>query len=253
MRLTLLAVALLSVPTALASWQSSFAGVAEPSTLLDRQGPYMFQDPPVGPHDRIIFDLIHTPTSALEPLPHHEAVLGAWRDCNDDGILGGAAGDDYPALFLLDLSRCPAGTRHNDGATVRELLAIGPGALYPDIADADAVVWLDGLLPSQDAPAPKTWADDALSFSAASGRWSSPHLWPTQPTFATGYAHVGAASLSSGSDLPSSVVGVYGAPLCAGPISGQNWDCDPAHWASTPRVGDTYQLRDVDCTEGTAC
>lgn len=248
-----LVLALLLAPSSLASWQTSLAGPTEPSTARDAQDGYMFLDPPAGASERIILDLAHTPASALEPLPHHEALLGAWRDCNGDGIVGSAGGDRYPAILLLDASRCPPGTRHNDGSEVRELLAIGPGALYPDIADADAAVWLDALLPSDDAPAPKTWADDVLTFSPASGRWSSSHLWPTQPAVATGYAHLGAASLQAGAQLPQQAASIYGAPLCSNPQPGQNWDCDPTHWGAVPRVGDTYHLRDVDCAPDVVC
>lgn len=196
---------------------------------------------------RAYFDLFYVPASLADPLPHYEAKLGAWLDCNGDGIIGSAAGDIYATLLLIDMSRCPVGSRHNDGVQVVELLAIGPGAPYPHIGDSTAMGWIDALAPGEAAPALKTTVDDDLFFDAATLRWGSAGAWVTQPAHMTGYVSLGASQMVV--NLPNNIPSVYGASPCATAGSGivGNWDCDATHWPWTPRVGDAYHLRDTDC------
>lgn len=83
-------------------------------------------------------------------------------------------------------------------------------------------------------------------------------------TWATFYAHVGAATVAAAS-LPGAVAGSYGAEACGTATSGRlgGWDCDGAHWwepawgsvppvtgVPLPRPGMSYQLRDIDCYDG---
>lgn len=78
------------------------------------------------------------------------------------------------------------------------------------------------------------------------------------------YAFVGQTTLDRGFALPSSSVGQYGSNHCEGRTSGvdDGWECDPAKWYINSdgsratetypfaRIGQSYQLRDVDCTDG---
>lgn len=91
-------------------------------------------------------------------------------------------------------------------------------------------------------------------------------LTPQDAEFLTFYARLGQAGRLAGT-LPTASVGVYGSAFC--PAFGQGagrhhgWDCDGNHWyggadepttdvvpLSRARPGDTYQLRDVDCYDG---
>lgn len=245
----LLALALL--PGALATWNPSLA-TQEPSTTFDTPG-RMWQDPTSAPwSERVYLDVTYAPTPASGALPRLEATLGAWRDCNQDGYIGLAGSDAYATFLLLDMSSCPPGSRHNDGATVHEVLWIGPGLAYPHIDDPGARVWADEQLPGLPAPPVKTSADDVftMTMSATGPEWVGSTTHATPPSATTAYAHVtpGVAA-SLGLTFPGGWTSyVYGAEHCFAPfgISG-GWQCDPAQWPSAPLVGDVYQLRDVDC------
>lgn len=104
------------------------------------------------------------------------AILGVWRDCNQDGYIG--YGDlglwEYRSTLLMDTRVCPpvsdppviafdAYPSHNDGTWVRELLPIGwnqfgltdavgrPRDLNQyDLNDSESRVWADWGVP--DAP-----------------------------------------------------------------------------------------------------
>lgn len=250
-RLPLLLALLLLVPTTLASWSPNGA-TQEPSTALDAPD-VMWQDPPSSPDVRVYFDLRQVGASTTNPLPHLEATLGVWRDCNQDGIMGGAYGATYPSLFLLTNEVCPPGARHNDGITVREVLAIGPGLSWPDYDDPAARVWADVGRVGDAVPPFKTSVDTELFWNAAEGQWVSPGAFAALD--ATGYAFVSpAAATAYGLAFPDAASKIYGEPcgfaigVGAPPLSG--WDCDPSHWPAAPRVGDLYRLRDTDCAFG---
>jgi hypothetical protein len=248
MRLTLLAAVLLvAAPSAVATWTTSAASVQEPSTAWDAWDGWMWHDPPAAGSARLYLDARYVPTSTGAPLPHFEATLGVWRDCNGDGIVGHTAAETYPALALLDVSQCPPGTRHNDGSTITELLYVGPGAAYPHIADADARVWTDRATPHEAAPSTKTYADHVHSFLASAPRWRSVGNAGLEPEHATTYAYVSPGVLGAyGIQTPRGEYGAYGAWHCGGGASG-NWDCNAANWLTAPALGQPYVLRDVDC------
>ena len=98
-------------------------------------------------------------------------------------------------------------------------------------------------------------------------------LGPAPVTYATFYAHVSSAAISRYTLQTTGLTGTYGSEACGGGIgAGQPvrnlWACDPAAWwpgadctqvsgdcpmiegkpqAAFVRVGQAYQLRDVDC------
>lgn len=190
---------LLATPTSLASW--SVKGSLEPSTRRDATEGWMFLQPDVSPSaavNKVYFNgftsycappygvgcqatsfspnLALAGTNVLAFPTVTVAMLGVWKDCNQDGYVG--FGDqglvEYRADLLFDKSVCPASATpidprtglpppdwfptHNDGAWVREYLPIAwnPPSVTGDknawnINDNGARVWADWGLPG--APA----------------------------------------------------------------------------------------------------
>ena len=199
MRFIAVAIILCVTPSALASWSAK--GNYEPDTLLDKNSGYMFNDAvnaQKSTGNYVYFNAIQSnnippnlgaPVSAnLATLQTQQmstpyqamALLGVWRDCNKDNVIG--FGDnglfEYRTELLLDTSICPkqsipsnwgyptysdaGGIIHNDGTWIREFIPIGydshfargtPGGNlnHYKVEDIGARVWGDFGLPG--APA----------------------------------------------------------------------------------------------------
>lgn len=173
--LVLAALLLANVPSSSATW--SFQGDAEPSTPYD--GPaFMWGGPAeAGVRGRVYFNVVTLVGSTgagggvanpnvaalgsrIAPFGAvtHEAMLGVWVDCNQDGDVGLAesAVREYSSALLTDDSLCPpvSGSpnawvpgAHNYNAWVSEYVPIGNGqALATDrrvYRDDEAMVWGD--------------------------------------------------------------------------------------------------------------
>lgn len=179
-RSALILALLLVAPLASAAWSAK--GAREPDTGYDLTSGLLPLDPDTSsnPSTRIVYfngflaqggaattlnpnvATLETRFVAQPPLP--VALLGIWKDCNNDGFVG--LGDnglvEYPSALLLDTSVCPpspeppglAWASANDGQWVIELVPIG----YDDITtpededpvnlnDTGARVWADWGLP----------------------------------------------------------------------------------------------------------
>lgn len=82
------------------------------------------------PYDGLAFNPnVATTGSRIAPagLVTYRALLGVWKDCNQDGYIGLAesAVQSYRSDALLDSSICPRGSLFNDGQWVEEFLDIG--------------------------------------------------------------------------------------------------------------------------------
>lgn len=131
-------VLLLFAPAGSAAWRGP--GSLEPDTRIDREDGRMFPDPPRDPAARRVYfnawqavegtsaspNVALLGTAVIHPAVHQRAMLGEWLDCDRDGYIGNAesALQEY-ASILADPLLCPAGSRHNDGQWVSEMLAIG--------------------------------------------------------------------------------------------------------------------------------
>lgn len=96
----------------------------------------------------------------------HRAMLGHWRDCNQDGYVGLAesAIQDYSAALLLDLTTCPTGTPYNDGQWVSEMIGIGmvDPCEMPEHRAEVACAGVDAFHPNERvfyAPGTMVWGD----------------------------------------------------------------------------------------------
>lgn len=187
--IVLSATLLLAAPAALGEWKGR--GYYEPDTTRDATGGWMHLDPDTAPDAtvrKVYFNAYSSPygarshgnpnvaelgTSVMNYPTDIQAILGVWKDCNDDGYIGTfeSALPEYPAVLLSDASICPRDfsdpfaegymPAHNDGKTIRELLVIGPDFMgdrnegpsrenntYPfNIADETARIWADFGLP----------------------------------------------------------------------------------------------------------
>jgi hypothetical protein len=145
-------------------------GVSEPQTSYDRNGGFMFLTPDNSPSqaiNKVYFagdfgqcvgirctyvspNLATLGTSIQTTEYNFQAVLGVWKDCNNDGYVG--LGDQGLLEYRSTILAATAGTTicpvepiaygtlgqmpvHNDGNWVRELIPIGwrnlqPGCLY---------------------------------------------------------------------------------------------------------------------------
>lgn len=124
------------MPGALAVWMGP--GGAEPDTRFDRDDGVMFPDPALDGRKVYLNGFLAVEgtsvnpnvaalgTRVLVPTTHARVMLGMWRDCDRDGYVGKAesALQEYPSA-LADTSVCPAGSIHNDGRFVSELIGIG--------------------------------------------------------------------------------------------------------------------------------
>lgn len=141
----------LAVPVAAANW--NYRGTNEPDTIYD-DATYMFEGTDTSPNPsvhKIYFNMVQHATSVVgyynpgvsalgtrvQPVEtFFDAMLGYWKDCNNDGYVGNAEQTllEYPSQLLLDTSICaptaPTTTQsiypHNDGDWVREIIWIGP-------------------------------------------------------------------------------------------------------------------------------
>ena len=185
----LVVVAFLTVPLAQADWKGR--GTHEPDTLQDRAGGFMFPDPDWSPDPdkrQVYFNVqpyqdrvAVSPNSgelgsAIMPYPTRaHALLGVWKDCNQDGYIGMPEGFFmwYPSQLLIDTSICPPQNVNylnnnrevvwNDGGWVREWITIGPD--FPgdqgaepandtyifNVADEEARIWGDFGLSTEGA------------------------------------------------------------------------------------------------------
>ncbi len=186
---TLSAVALATamlVPSALAGWGS--VGGAEPDSGYDVGHGFMWSDAPGTATAQVYFNVYNAegtnggvaPNSAILQSRVStvgegawRSVLGVWADCNQDGYVGFAGGAliEYRAEasaaagFPVNTDICPvtpddaahAGTIHNDGGWITELIPIAPASIggtdttelmanannYRLIPDAGIKVWGD--------------------------------------------------------------------------------------------------------------
>jgi hypothetical protein len=182
------------------------------------------------------------PRFGCNPTSAWDAVSLAWEfiigDAPDDPIPGD------PAIIPAALCGAPG----NGGTSFPHYLRTIQG----DDDWGASTNWL-GVLPNQGRVTRGSGANTQLAPDAFPADW------------ATFYATVSAAGVS----LPHSGDGTYGLEFCTAgiehnalPMNG--WDCDPDHWnldpstgkpfdnkASLGTVGDKYQLRDVECYDGT--
>lgn len=169
----LLATALLALAPTLASATWGIQGSLEPDTPQDREG-FMWSGPDRDPNPavrQVYFNAMAL--SGVTPAPNtggytinanvvpgarlappggvtFVALLGIWKDCDDDGYVGSAGGElwRYRAELLADSSICPPGTAHNRDGWVWEFLQISNPPTYNSpplygIVDRDARVWGD--------------------------------------------------------------------------------------------------------------
>ncbi|MFP5356058.1 MAG: hypothetical protein ACLGIK_13075, partial [Gemmatimonadota bacterium] len=97
-----------------------------------------------------------------------DAILGIWKDCNDDGFigLGETAAQSYPVeLGVHNPHICPAGLpepgsshdyTHNDGVWIREFIHIGPPCESPERTVSRACIDNPAFLPINGT---KVWGD----------------------------------------------------------------------------------------------
>ena len=152
--LVLLITLALATPMAAANW--TYRGNNEPDTAYD-DATYMFLEPDASaPGHKVYFngfgrvarETHYNPnvgalgTRIQPPVTAMSAMLGFWKDCNNDGYVGLAetAALEYRAELLSALGGtgiCPPATPttsqsiypYNDGTWVRELIWIGPKSL----------------------------------------------------------------------------------------------------------------------------
>lgn len=142
------------------------------------------------------------------------------------------------------------------------------------------------LLGPVGGPGNSGWNEGDLGTGWGGSRWVSDSRWlskpgpgvlrtdlddPSDPSVSvapaywlTFYAHLGGATLARGFAIPGQT-GYYGSWHCGTLTSGtpNGWNCDPDTWYVNPdgtlipdddnelaRLGETYQLRDVDCYDG---
>lgn len=108
--------------------------------------------------------------------------------------------------------------------------------------------------PEPDPPVLPPDCDPTQQACPEFGGWAAgPALWVGRPVRldelfgldrlrVTAYADVGAAPSAL---LPPGGPFTYGSEACDG--GGGNWECYPGYWQGDARVGDAYDLRDVDC------
>jgi hypothetical protein len=174
---TTIALLFLALPLASADWMGR--GFYEPDTEFDRTSGFMWTTPDTSAAgaDHVYFSAfaayyVATPNhnsatlgSNIAPYPTNiHAVLGLWKDCNQDGYIGHVEGalSEYRAELLLDDSVCGVDSSlptHNDGEWVREFLAIGPdfqgqgessanNSNPYNIPDEGALIWGDWGIPT---------------------------------------------------------------------------------------------------------
>lgn len=190
----LVAAAVLSltiVPSSALGW--GFVGTTEPDSSLDQGGGWMFQGVDVSPNQatrHVYLDAFLAGPAETAVSPNaaligssivvgnygYWALLGVWKDCNRDGVVGLAdqGVTEYRAELLLDTSVCPREPTpspiprdwfpsHNDGTWVRELIPLQWLELTtpPDPKDASldanpfnandngARVWIDEGVPGE--------------------------------------------------------------------------------------------------------
>lgn len=169
----LLAIAALALLSPLASGQWAVHGTLEPDTSYDRDSGFMWLERDVrtdGARPRVYFNAVGNfystgvnpntdlTGSRVHPFPFQNvgAYLGVWKDCNDDGYIGMAAGSltEYRAELLSSPDICPS-LPFNDGEWVYEFLWV-TSAFRPterasptlrSILDREALVWGDRGLP----------------------------------------------------------------------------------------------------------
>lgn len=169
----------LSMPLAAANW--SYRGSNEPDTIYDTPS-FMYFDPDTNPSqsvNKLYFNgwarflregHYNANVGALgsrvqPPVAAMAAMLGYWKDCNNDGYVGFAESAliEYRVELLTattGASICPPSTPmkgqaiypHNDGTWVRELIWLGPtnGAMSSNPTNfysTDTDVWADWGLP----------------------------------------------------------------------------------------------------------
>ena len=128
-----------------------------------------------------------------------------------------------------------------------------------DIADAGARAWVDlGTPGAPPGSPPRTSPDDQLVYNngATGARWQGTQTFtiapgPSSPAYSTAYANVTWSVVAAqGLELPGGPYdSAYGAEACTTFTTGiyGGWNCDPAAWPGPVKVGDVYELRDVDC------
>lgn len=133
--LTILMVAVMATPAALASW--SGLGTTEPDTLFDKQGSFMFPNPNTDPVDSAYLNVVPMQRQ-LEVNPNtatlgsrmivpgnmgFDAIFGSWIDCNRDGYVGHLESVliEYPVELLPADSPCANLPMYNSFGWVSEL------------------------------------------------------------------------------------------------------------------------------------
>ncbi|HEX2022277.1 MAG TPA: hypothetical protein VHH36_06155, partial [Candidatus Thermoplasmatota archaeon] len=167
--LAILATLLLAAPSTLAEW--SYEGASEPDTPRDAFDGLMWTAPDDSPDPgvrKVYFNAFATvPVQyqgavrahpnllpgmrVLPPETTFKAILGVWKDCNDDGYVGEARSAlvAYREELLPQGTPCPEGSEHLRDGWVRELL------------------WIDDSDPQR---ATRVWGDFGLPESPAKVR-----------------------------------------------------------------------------------
>ena len=283
--LTLLFVVLLAAPAAQAY---GIRGDNEPSTRRDAQDGYMWTTVNKAAANKVYFNGFSglyvgyttgvsttvnpnfaTVASAHQDYPYRAfAMLGIWRDCNEDGYVG--LGDnavlEYSSKLLTGTSVCPVQSIpdkvprnwlpiHNDGTLVREFLPIGwdykPGSaacpkstLYTcsdvnvfNVNDSDARVWADWDLPGA-APGTQCYVRPHPR-----GTW---HSVGGVQTWADCFANNKIINAINGAGLGPTYNGVKGSDCDNSYVlAGYHTGCNP--WGETKQ--DSY-VDAFDCQEG---
>lgn len=177
-------------PLAQAVWSAK--GAREPDTARDVQDGFVLLDPDASPDSgiRTVYfngfmgtnagaatsfnpNLGRAGTAILPYPTHPVALLGVWKDCNDDGYVG--LGDnglfEYRAELLTNRSICPPDLRspasvgfliHNDGQWVQEFHPIG----YDDVNSNANGIGVDQNPYNYNDTAARVWADFDLPESS---------------------------------------------------------------------------------------
>ena len=270
---TLVLLVVAAMPLALATWHSPGDTAGEPNSAYDDPNHMFFSTTTSPTSARVYFHAFLAPAGASanvngllsplglgtqQPAGKFFAWLGEWRDCNDDGYIGdgATAQETYPAS-QANPAICAAPDPHIVGTTAKEFRWIGPTST--DIADAGARAWVDlGTAGAPPGSPPRTSPDEQLVYNngATGARWQGTQTFtiapgPSSPAYSTAYANVTWSVVAAqGLELPGGPYdSAYGAEACTTFTTGiyGGWNCDPAAWPGPVKVGDVYELRDVDC------
>lgn len=210
------------------------------------------------------FDRCHR-TSSDDGQTHMGQTLGAAPYAGEDDVINTPRARNQPDHMMY----------YSEGQRPAPTLGALPGHKYGD-ADPTAT-GVTTFPPVVGYGVDGFWVGNAVTAASRNPFWTRDALGnfgPQPVTYTTFYATIGtAAKASYNLKMPSAAVGIYGSGACTTIANGQpvgptNWECSPNKWwvdangqdvnpkvaisgvpdiAVGPVVGQTYQLRDVDC------